>query len=63
LSRTFKPDLLLQIRRVERLIDGCEYCHEDDADIPFDWILDKVDRPEWGDDELYPDRTGTLPDV
>ena len=42
MSRTFKPDLLLQIRRVERLIDGCEYCHEDDADIPFDWILDKI---------------------
>jgi hypothetical protein len=20
----------------------CEHCHEDDADVPFDWILDKV---------------------
>jgi hypothetical protein len=30
------------IRRAEKLIDGCEHCHEDDADIPFDWILDKV---------------------
>jgi len=30
------------IRRPEKLIDGCEYCHEEDADIPFDWILDKV---------------------
>jgi hypothetical protein len=30
------------IRRAEKLIEGCEYCHEQDADIPFDWILDKV---------------------
>ena len=30
------------IRRAEKLIDGCEHCHEDDADIPFDWILDKL---------------------
>jgi hypothetical protein len=30
------------IRRAEKLIEGCEHCHEDDADIPFDWILDKV---------------------
>jgi hypothetical protein len=30
------------IRRAEKLIDGCEHCHKDDADIPFDWILDKV---------------------
>jgi hypothetical protein len=30
------------IRRAEKLIDGCEYCHADDADVPFDWILDKV---------------------
>jgi hypothetical protein len=27
------------VRRAEKLIDGCEHCHEDDADIPFDWIL------------------------
>jgi hypothetical protein len=30
------------IRQAEKLIDGCEHCHGDDADIPFDWILDKV---------------------
>jgi hypothetical protein len=30
------------IRRAEKLIDGCEHCHEDDADVPFDWILDRV---------------------
>jgi hypothetical protein len=30
------------IRRAEKLIDGCEYCHEEDADVPFDWILDKI---------------------
>jgi hypothetical protein len=30
------------IRRAEKLIDGCEHCHEEDADVPFDWILDKI---------------------
>jgi hypothetical protein len=30
------------IRRAEKLIDGCEHRHKEDADIPFDWILDKV---------------------
>ena len=30
------------IRQAEKLIDGCEHCHEDDADVPFDWILDKI---------------------
>ncbi len=30
------------IRQAEKLIDGCEHCHDDDADIPFDWILDRV---------------------
>jgi hypothetical protein len=27
------------IRRAEKLIDSCEHCHPDDAEIPFDWIL------------------------
>jgi hypothetical protein len=30
------------IRRAERLIDGCEHCHGEDADVPFNWILDKI---------------------
>jgi hypothetical protein len=30
------------IRQAEKLIDGCEHCHEQDADVPFDWVLDKV---------------------
>ena len=30
------------IRQAEKLIDGCEHCHEEDADIPFDWILARV---------------------
>src|SRR5215471_19158813 len=30
------------IRQAEKLIAGREHCHEQDADIPFDWILDKV---------------------
>ena len=23
-------------------MESCEHCHPDDADIPFDWILDGV---------------------
>jgi len=30
------------LREAERLIESCEHCHPDDADIPFDWILDRV---------------------
>jgi hypothetical protein len=26
----------------EQLIESCEYCHPDDAEIPFDWILADV---------------------
>jgi hypothetical protein len=28
--------------RAERLIESCERCNPDDAEIPFDWILDRV---------------------
>jgi hypothetical protein len=28
------------------LIESCEHCHTDDADIPFDWILDRVTGSE-----------------
>jgi hypothetical protein len=30
------------LREAERLIASCEHCHPDDADVPFDWILDRV---------------------
>jgi hypothetical protein len=30
------------IREAEKLIEGCEHCCGEEADIPFDWILDKV---------------------
>src|SRR5262244_630830 len=30
------------IRRAEREIESCEYCHPDDAQIPFDWLLAEV---------------------
>jgi len=30
------------LREAERLIQSCEHCHPEDADIPFDWILDRV---------------------
>jgi hypothetical protein len=30
------------IRRAENMIIACEHCHPADAEIPFDWVLDKV---------------------
>jgi hypothetical protein len=26
----------------QQMVLSCEYCHPDEAQIPFDWILDKV---------------------
>ena len=31
-----------QIREAENKIERCEHCHPDDAEIPFDWILQRV---------------------
>ena len=36
---TVGPDAL---RRAESLIESCEHCHPDDAEIPLDWILAEV---------------------
>src|SRR5215471_18435793 len=30
------------LRQAERLIESCEYCNEEGAEIPFDIILDRV---------------------
>jgi hypothetical protein len=30
------------LREAERLIDSCEHCKPDEAEIPFDAILDRV---------------------
>jgi hypothetical protein len=38
------------IRRAERLIDSCQHCHPDDAEIPFDWLLhDLFGKPQMTD--------------
>ena len=34
------------LREVERLIESCEHCNEDEADSPFDWILDRVESSD-----------------
>ena len=33
---------LEQVRAAERKIAGCEHCHPDDSELPFDWVLQKV---------------------
>ena len=30
------------LHKAERLIESCEQCNPDDAEIPFDWVLDRV---------------------
>ena len=32
------------LREAESRIEGCEHCHLDDAEIPFDWILGEVTK-------------------
>ena len=32
------------IRNAERLIESCEHCNPEGAEIPFDMILDKIIR-------------------
>jgi hypothetical protein len=32
------------LRKAGRLIIGCEACAPEDADLPFDNVLDRVDR-------------------
>src|SRR5215510_16251946 len=29
-------------KKAEQQIESCEYCHPDDAEIPFDWLLAEV---------------------
>ena len=35
-------EVAAQIREAENKIERCEHCHPDDAEIPFDWILQRV---------------------
>ena len=30
------------VHRAQKLLESCEYCHADDAEIPFDWVLAEV---------------------
>ena len=30
------------VREAESKIEGCEHCHPDDSELPFDWVLERV---------------------
>jgi hypothetical protein len=30
------------LRKAEKLFESCAYCNEEGAEIPFDWILDRM---------------------
>jgi hypothetical protein len=30
------------LRQAERRIESCEHCNAEEAQIPFDWILDRI---------------------
>jgi len=34
------------LRQAERLLESCEHCNEEDAQIPFDNILDRITGSE-----------------
>jgi hypothetical protein len=31
-----------KLRKAERMILSCEVCNPEEAEIPFDWVLDRV---------------------
>ena len=51
------------IQRAEKMIVACEHCHPDDAEIPFDWVLDKVTGRNGSNADLHDERTSALPDL
>jgi hypothetical protein len=51
-----------KIREAEQLIDSCEHCRPDDAEIPFDWILGKITGMT-GNVWVRTDRIGTVPEL
>ena len=42
------------LRQAEEEIESCEYCHEEEAEIPFDWLLAEVIR-RWDAVEIHAD--------
>jgi hypothetical protein len=34
------------LRQAERMIESLEHCNEEGAEIPFDWILDRMTGPK-----------------
>jgi hypothetical protein len=34
------------LRQAERLIESCEHCNAEEAQIPFDWVLDRITRSD-----------------
>lgn len=56
------------LRRAEQQIESCEYCHPDDVEIPFDWLLAEVtgnrgpydDRVQFVDGDTFHFRRSTF---
>jgi hypothetical protein len=48
------------IRRVERLIEGCERCTPA-ADVPFDWVCDKITGHDPSVTDYILERPATCP--
>jgi hypothetical protein len=41
------------IRVAEKQIESCEHCNPENAEVPFDWILDRVTGHSGSDDGLH----------
>src|SRR5262249_45362451 len=44
------------------MLQSCEHC-DPEARIPFDWILDRVTRPQRIDDRLHSRSRGEVPEL
>src|SRR5947207_2916939 len=49
------------LRKAEQMIESCEHCNPEHADIPFDWILDRVTGSDSTVTDYVLERPATCP--
>jgi hypothetical protein len=51
------------LRKADRLIESCEACNREEAQIPFDWILDRVTGSRPSVTDYITGTTGEVPEL
>ena len=51
------------LRKAERPIESCEHCNPTGADIPFDWVLDRVTGADSSVTALHSRRAGEMSEL